>query len=68
MTLLRYISEPFSKVYEKWARSQGVQPEIVTLNSGCKAFWMGDKKRAKHIVVYFHGTVALSSMFVEIGR
>ncbi|KIW16472.1 hypothetical protein PV08_06526 [Exophiala spinifera] len=52
---LQYIGEPFSKIYEKWARSNGIQPEFVTLKSGCKAFWMGDKEKAKHIVVYFHG-------------
>jgi len=51
----RYIAEPFSKVYEKWAQSNGYQPEFVTLKSGCKAFWMGDSKTAKHIVVYYHG-------------
>jgi hypothetical protein len=51
----RYIAEPFSKVYEKWAQSNGYQPEFVSLKSGCKAFWMGDSKTAKHIVVYYHG-------------
>ncbi|EHY57808.1 hypothetical protein HRR83_005280 [Exophiala dermatitidis] len=52
---LQYVGEPFSKVYEKWYRSQGGKPDIVTLNSGRKAFWMGDHKTAKYIVVYYHG-------------
>lgn len=51
----RYIAEPFSKIYEKWAVSVGMPPELVTLKSGCKAFWMGDHKTAKYIVVYSHG-------------
>jgi hypothetical protein len=52
----RYIGEPFSKAYGKWAPSQGIQPEFVTLKSGCKAFWMGDHQTAKYIMVYYHGT------------
>ncbi|OQU97655.1 hypothetical protein CLAIMM_03550 [Cladophialophora immunda] len=52
---LQYIGAPFSTIYEKWCKSAGVQPEFVTLKSGCKAFWMGDPKTAKYVCVYFHG-------------
>lgn len=51
---LQYIGEPFSRIYEKWCKSKGFQPDIVTLKSGCKACWMGDKT-AKYVVLYFHG-------------
>ncbi|KAI1611359.1 Alpha/Beta hydrolase protein [Exophiala viscosa] len=52
---MQFISEPFSKIYEKWCKDNGSQPEFVTLKSGCKAFWMGDHQTAKYIVVYYHG-------------
>ncbi|EXJ95141.1 hypothetical protein A1O1_00260 [Capronia coronata CBS 617.96] len=52
---LQYVGEPLSKIYEKWYPSIGGKPEFVTLKSGCKAFWMGDYKTAKYIVVYYHG-------------
>ncbi|KIX05744.1 uncharacterized protein Z518_03716 [Rhinocladiella mackenziei CBS 650.93] len=51
----RYVGEPFSKVYAKWCQDKGVQPEYVTLKSGCRAFWMGDHKAAKYIMIYYHG-------------
>jgi len=52
---LQYIGEPFSKIYEKWCEGNGTTPNIITLKSGCKAFWMGDPKTAKYICVYYHG-------------
>ena len=51
----RYIGEPFHKIYEKWCHGKGIQPELVTLKSGIKAFWMGDHKTAKYIMIYYHG-------------
>jgi hypothetical protein len=32
-----------------------MQPNFVTLQSGVKAFWVGDPKTAKYICVYYHG-------------
>ncbi|KIV81057.1 hypothetical protein PV11_08509 [Exophiala sideris] len=52
---LQFISEPFSKIYETWCKDNGYQPEFVTLKSGCKAFWMGNHRSAKYIMVYYHG-------------
>ncbi|KIW78759.1 hypothetical protein Z517_08598 [Fonsecaea pedrosoi CBS 271.37] len=52
---LQYLGAPFSKIYEKWCKGAHVQPEFVTLKSGCKAFWVGDPKTAKYVCVYFHG-------------
>ncbi|RFU81048.1 alpha beta hydrolase fold [Trichoderma arundinaceum] len=49
-----YLAKPFSTVYEGYCKTKGIQPEIVTLPSGCKAFWMG-KSTARNIVIYFHG-------------
>ena len=51
---LQYIAPSFQTVYEKWCKSKKLQPEIVSLKSGCKAFWMGDKT-ATNVVIYFHG-------------
>jgi hypothetical protein len=47
--------------------STGRQPEYVTLKSGCKAFWMGDHKTAKYVVVYYHGKTKLQSLPAHIG-
>ncbi|ETI27916.1 hypothetical protein G647_00365 [Cladophialophora carrionii CBS 160.54] len=52
---LQYIGAPFSKVYEKWCKDTGMQPNFVTLKSGVKAFWVGDPQTAKYICVYYHG-------------
>ncbi|OAP58318.1 hypothetical protein AYL99_07408 [Fonsecaea erecta] len=52
---LQYIGPPFSEIYQKWCKSVGIQPQLVTLKSGCKAFWVGDPKTAKYVCVYFHG-------------
>ncbi|EXJ89279.1 hypothetical protein A1O3_02345 [Capronia epimyces CBS 606.96] len=52
---IQYVSGPFSKVYEQWYPGNGGNPEVVTLKSGCKAFWVGDYKTAKYIAVYYHG-------------
>lgn len=51
----RYIGEPFGKVYEKWAQQNAIPIQNVKLESGVNAFWLGDHKTAKYIVVYFHG-------------
>ncbi|KAK5048041.1 hypothetical protein LTR84_006231 [Exophiala bonariae] len=51
----RYVGEPFGKVYEKWAQQNNVPVQNVKLKSGVNAFWLGDHKTAKYIVVYFHG-------------
>lgn len=51
----RYINKPFSKVYENWAQQNNLPAEIFKLKSGVNAFWVGDYKTAKYIVVYFHG-------------
>ena len=51
---LQYIAPSFQTVYEKWCKSKKLQPEIVSLKSGCKAFWVGDKT-ATNVVIYFHG-------------
>ncbi|KAH8810996.1 Alpha/Beta hydrolase protein [Xylogone sp. PMI_703] len=51
---LQYLTSPFTTVYTTRCQKKGVNTEIVTLPSGCKAFWVGDKT-AKNIVIYFHG-------------
>lgn len=51
---LQYIGPPFSTVYEQWCKAKGITPNIVTLKSGVKAFWIGDPQ-AKNVVIYYHG-------------
>jgi acetyl esterase/lipase len=53
--LHRYIGEPFGKIYEKWAQQNNLPIESFKLKSGVNAFWLGDYKTAKYIVVYYHG-------------
>jgi len=50
----RYIAPPFETVYQSFCKSKQVEPDIVTLKSGTKAFWVGEKT-ATNIVIYFHG-------------
>jgi len=42
-------------VYAIWCKTKNIKPDFVTLDSGCKGFWLGDKKDAKYVMVYFHG-------------
>jgi hypothetical protein len=50
----RYVAPPFQAVYEKYCKAHNVEPDIVTLKSGVKAFWVGEKT-ASNICIYFHG-------------
>ncbi|KEF57828.1 uncharacterized protein A1O9_05748 [Exophiala aquamarina CBS 119918] len=52
---LQYIGQPFGKIYEKWSQQNNLPTETFQLKSGVKAFWLGDHKAAKYIVIYSHG-------------
>ena len=52
---LQFIGPPFSTVYEQFCKAKGITPNIVTLKSGIKGFWVGDPA-AKTVVIYYHGT------------
>lgn len=54
-TQLQYLNPSFLQVYEKWCKEKGFQPNVVTLDSGVKAMWVGETT-AKTIVIYYHGT------------
>ena len=64
LTLDRYIAPPFQTVYEKYCKAQKVEPDIVTLKSGCEAFWIGEKT-ASNICIYFHGSYLPGSYAVD---
>jgi acetyl esterase/lipase len=51
---LQYLNPPFSVFYTKWCSANGITPNVDSLPSGCKVFWMGARE-AKYTVVYFHG-------------
>ena len=56
----RYIAPPFQTAYKNYCKVQNVEPDIVTLKSGIKAFWMGEKS-ASNVCIYFHGWFRLLS-------
>jgi hypothetical protein len=63
---LQYLNKPFSTIYEKECKKTCAEPEYVTLQSGCRAFWPGDKA-AKNVIIYFHGMANSYALgFVEV--
>jgi acetylornithine/succinyldiaminopimelate/putrescine aminotransferase len=50
----RYMSQPTTEVYTKFAKEKGFAPETVTLPSGTQAHWIGNKN-AKKVIMYYHG-------------
>ena len=50
----RYMNPLTTPTYIKWAESNGITPESLTLPSGTQAHWIGNKT-AKNVILYFHG-------------
>lgn len=53
---LQAILPPFQSAYEAWCKKEGKTPDVVSVpGTGIKGFWLGDKEKAKVVLVYFHG-------------
>src|SRR5271156_4305843 len=51
---LQYLTPPFETTYSKFCASNKLKADIVTLPSGTKAFFIGERTAA-NIALYFHG-------------
>lgn len=52
----RYTAGTTAPLVAKYAKDNNISLEDITLPSGTKAYWFGDKG-AKKTIVYFHGSV-----------
>ncbi|WPH00663.1 Hypothetical protein R9X50_00349300 [Acrodontium crateriforme] len=53
---LQTIMPPFVNTYARWCKAKCLTSEIVNIpNTSIKGFWLGDKDKATHVMVYFHG-------------
>ncbi|KAF2734486.1 alpha/beta-hydrolase [Polyplosphaeria fusca] len=50
----RFASVPTTTAYLNYAKQHGFVPESITLPSGTKAHWIGNKN-AQKVILYFHG-------------
>lgn len=53
---LQTIMPPFVDAYTKWCKAKSLTPDVVDIpGTSTKGFWLGDKNKATHVMVYFHG-------------
>jgi hypothetical protein len=55
LTYYRSFQPTFTSVYQKFCKNKNIEPEIITTKSGLHGAWVGDKKTAKYIIIYYHG-------------
>lgn len=49
------MTPPVDSTYPAYAKEKGFEPEIVTMPSGMKGYWIGDSK-SEDVVIWFHGS------------
>jgi hypothetical protein len=51
---LQFVDGPTQKVYEKWARTAGLKPDIEAVTEDAQLLWVTPRQR-KRVLVYLHG-------------